>query len=50
MQQEKTITEISYDCGFNNVAYFNKVFKTIMKKTPSEYKKEKQNGLEKAIA
>jgi len=40
LQQEKTINEISFQCGFNNVTYFNKVFKTIMKKTPSEYKKE----------
>ena len=47
---EKSITEICYDCGFNNVAYFNKVFKTIMKKTPTEYKREKQNGLMRAIA
>jgi len=50
MLHEKSVTEISYDCGFNNVAYFNKVFKGIMKKTPTEYKREKQNGLLKAIA
>jgi AraC-like DNA-binding protein/quercetin dioxygenase-like cupin family protein len=50
MPHEKSVTEISYDCGFNNVAYFNKVFKGIMKKTPTEYKREKQNGLLKAIA
>lgn len=40
LHQEKTINEISFECGFNNVTYFNKVFKTIMKKTPSQYKKE----------
>ena len=40
LHQEKTINEISFACGFNNVTYFNKVFKTIMKRTPSEYKKE----------
>ena len=40
MKQEKTIAEISFDCGFNNVAYFNKVFKMIMHKTPSQYKKD----------
>jgi AraC-like DNA-binding protein len=50
IQHEKSITEICYDCGFNNVAYFNKVFKSIMKKTPTEYKREKQSGLLKAIA
>lgn len=49
MQDDKSITEISYDCGFNNVAYFNKVFKSIMKRTPTEYRKEKHNSL-KAIA
>jgi AraC-like DNA-binding protein/quercetin dioxygenase-like cupin family protein len=50
MEQEKTITEICYDCGFNNVVYFNKVFKTITKKTPSEYRKEKLGDTVKAIA
>lgn len=43
LQQEKTVSETSFECGFNNVAYFNKVFKTVTKKTPSEFKKEK-NG------
>ncbi|MBG9376292.1 helix-turn-helix domain-containing protein [Panacibacter sp. DH6] len=42
LKQEKTIAEVSFACGFNNVAYFNKVFKTIMNKTPSQYKKEMQ--------
>lgn len=42
MKQEKTIAEISFACGFNNVAYFNKVFKAIMNKTPTQYKKEVQ--------
>jgi len=40
LKQEKTIAEISFDCGFNNVAYFNKVFKSILHKTPTQYKKE----------
>jgi len=42
LQQEKTIYETCFECGFNNVAYFNKVFKQITKKTPSEFRKEKQ--------
>jgi AraC-like DNA-binding protein len=41
LHQEKTIAETCFECGFNNVAYFNKVFKAITKKTPSEFKKEK---------
>lgn len=39
--QDKTVTETCFECGFNNLTYFNKVFKTIMKKTPSEFKKNK---------
>jgi AraC-like DNA-binding protein/quercetin dioxygenase-like cupin family protein len=45
LQQEKTVSETSFECGFNNVAYFNKVFKTVTKKTPSEFKKEKKGAL-----
>jgi len=41
LQQEKTIAETCFECGFNNVPYFNKVFKTITRKTPSEFKREK---------
>jgi len=41
LHQEKTIAEICFDCGFNNVAYFNKVFKNITQKTPTEYKRER---------
>lgn len=41
LQQDKTIAETCFECGFNNVPYFNKVFKTITRKTPSEFKKEK---------
>ncbi|MEP7319204.1 MAG: AraC family transcriptional regulator [Panacibacter sp.] len=44
LQQEKTISQASFECGFNNVAYFNKVFKTVINKTPSEFKKKKSNA------
>jgi AraC-like DNA-binding protein/mannose-6-phosphate isomerase-like protein (cupin superfamily) len=40
LKQEKTISEACFESGFNNVPYFNKVFKHIMLKTPSEFKKE----------
>ncbi|MFT3933412.1 MAG: AraC family transcriptional regulator [Chitinophagaceae bacterium] len=39
LQQEKSIGQVCFECGFNNVPYFNKVFKAIVKKTPSEFKK-----------
>ncbi|RYD88858.1 MAG: AraC family transcriptional regulator [Sphingobacteriales bacterium] len=33
------ITEICFACGYNNISYFNRQFKAIMKKTPLEYRK-----------
>ncbi len=41
LQQDKTIAETCFECGFNNVTYFNKVFKKFLNITPSEFKKEK---------
>jgi len=34
------ISTISYDCGFNTLSNFNKQFKDVMLKKPSEYKTE----------
>lgn len=45
LQQEKSVGEVCFECGFNNVPYFNKVFKQIIKKTPSEFKKTKTIAL-----
>ena len=36
----KQITQIAYDCGYNNLANFNHYFKKTMQKTPSEYRKD----------
>lgn len=33
-----TSSQIAYEVGYNNLSYFNKVFKTITKQTPIEYK------------
>lgn len=38
------ITKISDMCGFNNTTNFNKAFKNVMGKTPSEYRKEHLEG------
>lgn len=38
------ITEICGLCGFNNAAAFNKTFKKMTGKTPSEFKKSKYNS------
>ena len=37
------IADISARCGFNNISYFNRAFKQIMKKNPSEYRKNFQS-------
>jgi AraC-like DNA-binding protein len=35
----KSIMEICHDCGFNNLQYFHKMFKKILKTTPYKYRK-----------
>ncbi|MBQ9940543.1 MAG: helix-turn-helix domain-containing protein [Clostridia bacterium] len=35
---DETIISIAYKIGFNNVTYFNKVFKSFMSVTPSQYR------------
>jgi AraC-like DNA-binding protein len=39
-ETDKQITQICYECGYKNLANFNLYFKRIMKKTPSEYRKD----------
>lgn len=34
-----TIKEICFDCGFNNISNFNRIFKKRINTTPSEYRK-----------
>lgn len=34
----KSITEISFETGFNSVSYFNKLFKAQFKVTPKEFR------------
>jgi len=50
LQQEKSIGEVCFECGFNNVPYFNKVFKNIVRKTPSEFKKTANSYQPRAVA
>jgi len=40
-----TISEIAYECGYNNFTNFNKQFKRITGQTPSAYRKEKRQFL-----
>ncbi len=39
IETEKSVTQICYDSGYNNLANFNHYFKSLMNKTPSEYRK-----------
>ena len=40
----RNISDLAFNVGFNNVSYFNKVFKQYVKCTPSEYKKNLKNA------
>jgi AraC-like DNA-binding protein len=39
LEDNFNINEVCFECGYNNVSYFNRQFKDIMKKTPLEYRK-----------
>jgi AraC-like DNA-binding protein len=36
---DKSITDVSFESGFGNVAYFNRVFKGQKQQSPSAYRK-----------
>jgi AraC-like DNA-binding protein len=40
IEDEKNVSEISYDAGYNNISHFIHQFKTITGKTPLEYKRD----------
>lgn len=40
---DQKIADISAGCGFNNISYFNRIFKQIMKESPSSYRKNFHN-------
>jgi AraC-like DNA-binding protein len=37
---DMSISKVSFECGFDNLSYFNRQFKTITGKTPYTYRKE----------
>lgn len=39
-EQTKSITEVCFECGFNNFSHFNKSFKAFTGQNPSEYRKQ----------
>ncbi len=38
IETTNSVAEIAYDCGFNNISYFNRVFKKLKNCTPKEYR------------
>lgn len=40
--EDQSISAIAYQCGYNSLSHFNKYFKTITGKTPSEYRRKMQ--------
>ncbi len=38
VDDEKNVSEVCYECGYNNISHFNHQFKIITTKTPLEYK------------
>lgn len=40
VEDEKNVSEVCYECGYNNMSHFNHQFKAITKKTPLEYKND----------
>ncbi len=40
IENDASISEVAFNCGFNNIANFNRVFKKLKNSTPSQYKKE----------
>ncbi len=43
LNTELNVVDISYDCGFNNLSHFNKQFRKFLGKTPTEFRKLRQN-------
>lgn len=40
LNEDYSINDVCYECGYNNLANFHKFFKAITGKTPSQYKRE----------
>ena len=43
LNTDQNIVDISYDCGFNNLSHFNKQFRKFIEKTPTQFRKLREN-------
>lgn len=48
IESNKTVTEICFECGFNNISNFNRIFKKSQGCTPSEFR-ESYYGTKKVV-
>ncbi len=48
IETDLSVSEISFKCGFNNIANFNRVFKKCKNATPTEYR-EKFEGIKRVL-
>ncbi len=43
-EEERKVTDVALDCGFRNLANFNRRFRELMRRTPSEYRRQLQRS------
>lgn len=43
IEEDETIAEIAYNCGFNSIKTFNRLFKNIVGCTPMKYRRDNKN-------
>lgn len=48
-ETEKSVTDVCYECGFNNFSHFNKIFKEFTGKNASKYRNEIKNLVKQPI-
>ncbi len=46
LDTDDTVNKISYDCGFNNIANFNRLFKKYRSCTPGDYRQQYKEKIE----
>ncbi len=49
LETDLSVAEISFKCGFNNIANFNRIFKKEKKATPSEFREEFNGGIKRVL-
>jgi AraC-like DNA-binding protein len=40
LKSDKNVTETCYECGFESLSYFNRIFKKVVGQNPMQFKKK----------